>query len=191
MHVGHTNPHFQREILEACQRFRHANPGAPLPKHWQAHFRVIGLKARTFSGNVAKRGGALLLRPLPFKLVPPAASPPIQSTEEILASGVSSACTAMVSRRGKASARLAEFVFFFFFFPVVHSKHQFTKKNKVLQKPGVTLAGTQAIDRWWQSLDCFLPNSLNNRDWKTGGLKNTLLKYVHAFLWRYHPPSRR
>ena len=30
LYVGHTNPHFQREILEAWQRFRKANPGAAL-----------------------------------------------------------------------------------------------------------------------------------------------------------------
>ena len=116
-YVGHTNPHFQREVLEAAQRFRKANPGAALPKYWQAHFRVIGLKARTFSGNVAKRGGALVLRPLCFKLVVGAASPPVESKAEILASGIlhalgnpaTSACTAMVPRLGKASAKIAKF----------------------------------------------------------------------------------
>ena len=34
--------------------------------------------------------------------------------------------------------------------------------------------------RWWQSLDRFLPKSLNNKDWKTRCLNDALLMYVQT-----------
>ena len=61
-------------------------------------------------------------------------------------------------------------------------------KLKTWKKPGATIAGTQAVDRWWQSLDRFIPSSLNNKDWSKGGLNQKLILYMHAFVWRYHLP---
>ena len=65
---------FQAEVAQAEARFRKSKPGTALPTYWQAHFRVLGLKARTFSRNVAKRGGQMVLKCLLFKLVPPGAN---------------------------------------------------------------------------------------------------------------------
>ena len=69
---------------------------------------------------------------------------------------------------------------------MVHGKQQFTRKLKVLKKPAATLAGTQVVDRWWQSLDRFIPSSLNNKDWNSGALNDKLIRYMHGFAWRYH-----
>ena len=44
------------------------------------------------------------------------------------------------------------------------------------------------MDGWWQSLDKFIPSGLNNKDWTNGGLNQTLIRYMHAFVWRYHLP---
>ena len=41
---------------------------------------------------------------------------------------------------------------------------------------------------WWQSLDRFIPSGLNNKDWSNGGLNQNLIRYMHAFVWRYHLP---
>ena len=71
LYVSQANPCFQKEVAEAAVRYKKANPGNQLPKYWQAHFRVLGLKARTYNRLVAKRGGKTVLKVLPFKLVPP------------------------------------------------------------------------------------------------------------------------
>ena len=73
-------------------------------------------------------------------------------------------------------------------FPVVHGKQQFTRKLKVLKKSAATLAGTQVVDGWWQSLDRFIPSNLNNKDWNSGGLNDKLMRYMSAFVWSYDLP---
>eukprot|EP00435_Cladocopium_sp_Y103_P024446 s2368_g6.t1 len=57
-----------------------------------------------------------------------------------------------------------------------------------MEKSGATIAGTQAVDRWWQSLDRYIPPSLKNKDWCKGGLNQKLILYMHASVWRYHLP---
>ena len=53
--VGQNNPHFQKEVAAAVKRFQKAKPHKPVPKYWQAHCRVLGLKARSYMGPVATR----------------------------------------------------------------------------------------------------------------------------------------
>ena len=49
----------------------------------------------------------------------------------------------------------------------------------VAAKRAVTVAApTQAIDRW-QSLDRFLPKSLNKKVWKARGLNQSFRQYIH------------
>ena len=192
LYVGQNNPHFQTEVAAAATRFQKAKPFKPVPKYWQAHFRVLGLKARSYMGPVAKRGGNIVLKVLPFKLVPPGASPPVESKSEIVQSKImtflgDSKKIRLYSDGAKAweslckEKRIKNF-------PVTHRKQQFTRKLKTWKKPGATIAGTQAVDRWWQSLDRFIPSSLNNKDWSKGGLNQKLILYMHAFVWRYHLP---
>ena len=112
---------------------------------------------------VAKRGCKIVLKVLPFKLAPPGASPPVESKIEIEQSQIlkflgdpkqirlySDGAKAWQSICQKSNIKK---------FPVVHGKHQFTRKLKVMKKPGATLAGTQAVDRWWQPPDHYIPSS--------------------------------
>lgn len=192
LYVGQANPVFQKEVAEATERFKKAHPQKQVPKYWQAHFRVLGLKARTYRGHVAKRGGRIVLKTLPFKLVPPGASPPVESKSEIVNSKImnflgDSKQIRLYSDGAKAWESLCQQKKIKNF-PVTHGKQQFTRKLKVMKKPGATLAGTQVVDRWWQSLDRYIPSSLNNKDWSKGGLNQKLILYMHAFVWRYHLP---
>ena len=73
-------------------------------------------------------------------------------------------------------------------FPVTHRKRTVHLKVETWKKSEATIAGTQTVDRWWQSVDCFIPSALNNKDWSKGGLNQKLILYMHAFVWRYHLP---
>ena len=88
LYISNKNRMFSQEVAEATERFKRAKPDEDVPKYWQAHFRVLGLKARTFTGHVQKRGGKIVIKALPFKLVPPGASPPVESKREILQSDI-------------------------------------------------------------------------------------------------------
>ena len=132
------------------------------------------------------------MKVLPFKLVPPGASPPVESKSEILQSKIfnflgDAKQVRLYSDGAKAWESICEDLKIKCF-AVVHGKQPFTRKLKVMKKPGVTVAGTQVVDRWWQSLDKFIPSSLNNKDWQSKGLNEELLTYTYAFVWRYHLP---
>lgn len=71
-----------------------------------------------------------------------------------------------------------------------HNKHEFAKKVKSRKHPGVVVTGTQCIDRWWQSLQNALPNSLRVKDGPGGGLTDKLMSYVYAFVWRSNLGNR-
>ena len=192
LYISNKNRMFSQEAAEATERFKRAKPDEDVPKYWQAHFRVLGLKARTFTGHVQKRGGKIVIKALPFKLVPPGASPPVESKREILQSDIlkhlgDPKIIRMYSDGAKAWESICTDMKIKNF-PVVHGKQQFTRKLKVLKKPAATLAGTQVVDRWWQSLDRFIPSSLNNKDWNSGALNDKLIRYMHGFAWRYHLP---
>ena len=67
-------------------------------------------------------------------------------------------------------------------FSVVHSKHQLTKRIEPpkglvshWRGPKRSIGGGRAS---------VVPSQSLNRDWKTRGSYDSLLKYVHAFLWR-------
>ena len=192
LYISSKNRMFSQEVAEATERFKRAKPDEDVPKYWQAHFRVLGLKTRTFTGHVQKRGGKIVIKTLPFKLVPPGASPPVESKREILQSDIlkhlgDPKMIRMYSDGAKAWESICTDMKIKNF-PVVHGKQQFTRKLKVLKKPAATLAGTQVVDRWWQSLDRFIPSSLNNKDWNPGALNDKLIRYMHGFVWRYHLP---
>ena len=65
-----------------------------------------------------------------------------------------------------------------------HNKNQFAKKVRPKKKPGVVVAGTQCVDRWWQSLDKALPQSLHVKDRPGGDIAEKLMSYVWGFVWR-------
>ena len=77
IYVSSSNPFFRPQVKAAVERYRKANPNKVLPLYWQGHVRLMGLKMRFSDGQ--KRGGRAVIKELPIKLVPPAASPPVES----------------------------------------------------------------------------------------------------------------
>ena len=55
------------------------NRDKPLPKYWQGHVRVAGLKQRDGPGVIVS---------LPIKLVPPGSAPPPEAAQELMDSSL-------------------------------------------------------------------------------------------------------
>ena len=71
---------------------------------------------------------------------------------------------------------------------VRHGRQQFARKIRKQKAGGVTTAGTQVLDRWWQGLDEFVPSQLHNKS--DHGENPMLRRYAYAYLWRYHIRNR-
>ena len=67
---------------------------------------------------------------------------------------------------------------------VSHNKNEFAKKVRSRKKPETMVAGTQCVDRWWQSLEKALPQSLHIKDRPGGGTAEKLMSYVWGFVSR-------
>ena len=150
------------------------NTKLELPKAWKLHLRVVG---------IMERGGKLVLKRLDAKLVHPLAKPPVESYPELVASklidhvqtgsclntdGAWSWKRYVATHKGKKRILSRN---------VVHSKMEYVKKAAKVRGLSA-LVGTQAIDRAWQSLDRFLPATMNSKR----GMR--VWSYVHAWLWR-------
>ena len=193
LYVSPQNRHFEKEIVEATTRWTRQWPGKPCPKYWQAHLRVVGLKMRAAGARL--RSGKAVLKVLPFKLVPPGASPPPESSVEVNNSGIMNQIRtsrnvrlysdgarcwpAMCKARGIRN------------FHVKHNKFEFAKKLPDVKRPkrGV-VAGTQCIDRMWASLDKFIPPELSNKSGKGGTVNEKIFTYLYAWVWRHHLPTK-
>ena len=55
------------------------------------------------------------------------------------------------------------------------------KRRKV---PKRVVTGTQCIDRYWQSLQKFLPSSVNSQAGRGQGVNRRLLQYIFSIVWR-------
>ena len=79
--VSPTNPNFRTEVAAAQARWRNSmkNRDKPLPKYWQGHVRVAGLKQRDGPGVIVS---------LPIKLVPPGSAPPPEAAQELMDSSL-------------------------------------------------------------------------------------------------------
>ena len=65
---------------------------------------------------------------------------------------------------------------------VVHKKSQFVRKKELNSK--VFYAGTQTIDRFWGSLDKYVPSTCKA---KVDHMINPVLwQYVYSFMWRHN-----
>ena len=190
LYVKSSNVFFARAVAEARERFLRRNPKKKVPSYWQAHLRIVGAKKRMAAKGY--RGGVAVVRVLPWKLVPPGASPPVESTEEIQESKIlsnvrsGSASQVRVYSDGAKSwervcreQRLTNC-------HVKHNKHEWAKEQPGKKKGKCVVAGTQCIDRWWQSLDDWLPRSISNK--KHGDVNPRIWRYLYAFIWRYHLP---
>ena len=193
LYVSPHNQHFSAEIEDAITRYRKANPGKKLPSYWKAHLRVVGVKKRM--AKAGYRSGKGVFQVLPFKLVPPAASPPVESKKEIQDSKVLDQIVKATDTRVRlysdgapAWPSLCD-VKGIKNFQVKHNKFEFVKRLPGMKKPAsVVLAGTQVIDRWWQAMDAFIPPQIHNKKGKGGPVNDRLKTYAHAWVWRYHLP---
>ena len=126
---------------------------------------------------------------LPFKLVPPAASPPVKSKKEIQDSKVldqigkaTDTPVRLYSNGAPAWPSLCD-VKGIKNFQVKHNKFQFVKRLPGMKQPAsVVVAGTQVIDRWWQAMDAFIPPQIHNKKGKGGPVNDRLKTYAHAWV---------
>lgn len=191
IYVSNNNIHYQKEIAAAEKRFRasKASRTKPFPKYWQGHLRVAALKQRDGHG---------VLVTLPLKLVPPAAAPPPESKDEIVSSKLlkrldSKSETRLFSDGAHAwqAATKAQKLSKVKNLSVSHKNNQFVKKFDLKKKAKYSnVAGTQAVDRWWEGLDNFIPPQLHNKTGKGGKINAALFDYVFSFVWRSSLPAK-
>ena len=173
--VGPASKKYQGLVEEWRKRRKHVR----LPRHFLLYFRVVG---------VCKRGsGQFAVRPLPLRLVPAAGKPPVESTAEVVSSGIlkcaqsGSTCFTDGAQAYKAAHRASCPGKRLKWREVVHSRSQFTAT--IRKTSGVKLSGTQTLDRLWHRLKMAVPKELNNRQ---KGWMNVdgFMKFVHAWMWR-------
>ena len=124
---------------------------------------------------------------LPFKLVPPAASPPVKAKKEIQDSKVldqivkaTDTPVRLYSNGAPAWPSLCD-VKGIKNFQVKHYKFQFVKRLPGMKKPAsVVVAGTQVIDHWWQAMDAFIPPQIHNKKGKGGPVNDLLISCREA-----------
>jgi len=191
INIGNKNIHFQKEIGEAQARWKKKKKSTrnkPFPKYWQGHVRIAGLKQRDGHGVVVA---------LPIRLVPPLASPPPEGKQEIIDSKIlkrldhkkdtrlfadgAQGWPAAIKSQGLRNVRHVA---------VSHKKLQFTKKLKLKKKGRFSnTGGTQAVDRWWELLENFMPTQLHCKTKKGGPINPELFRYIFAFAWRCSVPA--
>lgn len=185
VYVSAKNEHFKIEIAEALKRWKghKKNKDKTPPKYWQGSLRLCGIK---------QRDGAVVIAVLPIKLTPPGAAPPPESTDEILESKLltrvddkgfailfsdgAKGWPKAIKQSGRRNIKN---------YAVSHKKFQFTAKLRKKPIGGSRTAGTQCIDRWWESLDSFIPSQLHAKR-KGGGINEAITDYCFAFAWRSH-----
>ena len=74
-------------------------------------------------------------------------------------------------------------------FHVSHAKDEFARKVKHHKVPQCVVAGTQGIDRFWQTLEEHVPQALHSKEAPGKGVSPTLLDYLHSLLWWYNLPE--
>ena len=163
---------YGEELKAARQRCKHKNPAA-----WVLHLRIAGMK---------ERGGRIIIKKLPNKLVMPGGRPPVESYKELqqtefLNQVAPKSCLfadGAHSWKKYISGAKAKHKLSYRF--VTHNRLQFTKKVRKAQKSTSSVAGTQTIDRVWQSLNKYVPATVKSR-------RNTMLwDYVHSWAWRHN-----
>ena len=187
IYVSDGNSHFQQETAAARQRWTKKNGNKHLPKYWLGYIRLAALK---------QRNGPVVVAPLPLVLHPPGSAPVTESLKDLEATSLhqnlpNSSHTQLHSDGARSwptwcsqkKPKVQKF-------HVKHNKHEFAKKVKSRKKPGFVVAGTQCIDRWWQSLENAFPNSLHVKNKGHGGICAKLMLYVWGFVWRSNLPNR-
>ena len=159
----------------SCESSQDAKKDYSKLKAWSLHVRMIG---------VTERGGKLVVRPLPDKLIAPASAPPPEAEAEIESTGILNVVSkkAILYTDGapgwpKAAKRLRRDIKVR---QVSHKKQEMVRR--VRMNSHVRMAGTQTIDSTWKHLDRYVPATLKV---KIHGKVNPLLwQYVYSFVWR-------
>ena len=68
------------------------------------------------------------------------------------------------------------------FSEVKHSKMQFTRTRGPRRKA----AGTQVLDRQWQSLKQYVPKEVANKNALDRSVNDSLRAYVYSWVWRHN-----
>ena len=186
IYVSHGNTSFQPEVEEAKNRWTKKHGSKRLPKYWVGHIRLAALK---------QRNGPVIVAPLPLVLHPPGSTPVTESLKGLKSTSLhtrltNSANTQLHSDGARSwptwctqsTPRVEKF-------HVKHNKHDFAKQVASRKKPGFVVTGTRCIDRWWQSLEKALPQSLRVKEKSGGGLGPKLMLYVWGFVWRSNLPN--
>jgi hypothetical protein len=131
----------------------------------------------------------MALKFLPPKLVPKGSKPPPESKAEILGSRL------LHKVRGKAGlyfdgcggwkAAAEQVCRSATVYQVSHRCLEFTKKVSPTSKRHSSTAGTQIIDRRWESLDAYVPSELHVKAHSHGPMNlDALESYVWSWVWR-------
>ena len=178
--------HWMPELENARQKWHKAHPDRSYPKYWLAHVRIAGLK---------QRNGHAVVVLLPIVLQPPGSAPKPEAYDEVHESqlfkhvGLGRGLRTQVHSDGapcwpkivkgmkKNSVRS---------FHVKHNKMEFVKKVK--KGAGHILTGTQCIDRFWQSVDSYIPSSVQSKRDMT--VNPRLLMYLYSYIWRSQLPKK-
>ena len=125
---------YGEELKAARQRCKHTNPAA-----WVLHLRIAGMK---------ERGGRIIIKKLPNKLVMPGGRPPVESYKELqqtefLNQVAPKSCLfadgAQSWKKYISGAKAKHKLSYRF---VTHNRLQFTKKVRKAQKSTSSVAGT-------------------------------------------------
>ena len=172
--ISANNEHFAKEIKAA----KALHPNKEI-KYFVLHVRL---------GGLCERGGRICIAPLSFKLVPPGARPPPESTIEIASSKLLDRASQLkqltiYSDGAHAWPKCIGNYPKLRSVAVAHKKSQFVK---VVRRKGgsSSRAGTQSIDQLWRQLDSYIPKELKTK--YKHQVNNELYTYVYSWVWRHN-----
>jgi hypothetical protein len=203
VYISERNPNYKKAIKEACKRAKQLTPAqkrvlkdstmkkpasilckrpasAPRrPRVFQLHIRWAG---------VCTRGGLVVVRPMPSKLVPCGSAPPKESQADIHSSMVMTRIPprSFVFGDGNVGIKNEAEYAGLTYEEVIHGLMQFTGKVKHVKRGQSVIKGTQTIDRWWDMLDSYIPRTLHTTVKKNGHNRANpdLVRYIYSWLWR-------
>ncbi len=182
--VKDSNQALKSVIADARRR----NKGMP-QKYWRVWARVLG---------ACGRDGLMVLKELPPKATTLGAKPPPESGDEIQGCDIlrhvqQPVCVFTDGALAwppqiKAKNRPHR--------SVTHQHFEFTKEVKKAGRGLSSVAGTQSIDRRWEGLDVFIPNSINARARVDGRASDSftnpiLMEYAYQWSWRHNMGEER
>jgi hypothetical protein len=172
--VGHNNKDYKEEVALAKKR-------GSVGTVYSLHLRVLGL---------CQRGGPLLLKILPHKLIKKGARPSPESTDEVMKSSIlqhikkrrssvlftdGAAAWPAALKKSKLSGVTCQ--------QVRHKRGEFVKRVATSRSHS-SLAGTQSLDARWKSLCDAIPTNVPTRP--NRATSSRLFQYMWSWLWRHN-----